>query len=113
MAFLTALIPTPTGEKMTRMERRTHERKAVDIDAVLEQSESRITDLSFGGCYVESTARFHPGEPVAFDLIDTARGSVGFTGEVAYIREGSGFGLRFTNIGTEQLKFLHEAIPKQ
>lgn len=99
------------------MERRTHERKAVDMDAVLEtvssQRESRITDLSLGGCYVESMASFSPGEPVAFDLTDTTGGSVGFTGEVAYIREGSGFGLRFTNIGSEQLEFLQDAIPKQ
>lgn len=96
---------------------RLHERKTVAIDAVLDSSsglrESRISDLSMGGCYVESITDFSPGEPVAFELIDTAGGSVGFTGEVAYILEGFGFGLRFTNVGPEQLKFLHEAIPRQ
>jgi hypothetical protein len=96
---------------------RLHDRKTVAIDAVLETSsglrESRIRDLSMGGCYVESMTSFTPGEPVAFDLIDTAGCSVGFTGEVAYVLEGFGFGLRFTNISPEQLKFLHEAIPKQ
>lgn len=114
MAFLTALY-SHLQEKITHMEeRRTHERKPVDMDAVFEpeQSESQITDLSLGGCYVESTTRFDPGEPVAFDLIDTTRGSLGFTGEVVYIREGSGFGLRFTNIGPKHLEFLNDAIPR-
>jgi hypothetical protein len=96
---------------------RLHERTSVAIDAVLESSsglrESRISDLSMGGCYVESMTSFCPGEPVAFDLIDTAGGSVGFTGEVAYVLEGFGFGLRFTNIGPEQLEFLQTAIPNQ
>lgn len=94
-----------------------HERQAVDMDAVLDaalgQRESKITDLSLGGCYVESMTSFGPGDPVAFDLIDTAGGSVGFTGEVAFVREGSGFGLRFTNIGPKQMEFLQEAIPRQ
>lgn len=101
---------------MSKM-RRLHERKSVAIEAVLESSsglrESRVSDLSLGGCYVESITSFTPGEPVSFDLIDTAGGSVGFTGEVAYVLEGCGFGLRFTNIGPKQMQFLHELIPKQ
>lgn len=96
---------------------RLHDRKTVAMETVLDSSsglrESRISDLSLGGCYVESMTSFNPGELVAFDLIDTAGDSVGFTGEVAYVLEGFGFGLRFTNIGPDQLQFLHEAIPKQ
>jgi hypothetical protein len=96
---------------------RLHERKTVAMDAVLESSsglrESRISDLSMGGCYVESMTTFTPGEPVAFDLIDTGGGSVPFTGEVAYVLEGFGFGLRFTNISPKQLEFLQTAIQKQ
>jgi hypothetical protein len=114
--------PRPDPDKkqeqnLMRMERRLHERKTVAIDALLEAGsgphESLISDLSLGGCYVESLSGFSPGEPVAFDLTDTSLGSVGFTGEVAYVREGCGFGLRFTNIGPDQLEFLQTAIPQQ
>jgi hypothetical protein len=87
------------------------------MEAVLEAAsglrESRISDLSLGGCYVESMTDFSPGESVAFDLVDTVGATVGFTGEVAYVLEGFGFGLRFTNLSPDQLQFLRNAIDEQ
>lgn len=97
--------------------RRKHERTPVAVDTVLDSSagkrESRISDLSLGGCYVESMTNFQPGEPVSFDLIDTGGGTIGFTGEVAYVLDGFGFGLRFTNLGPEQIRFLQQALPME
>ncbi|QYO66238.1 PilZ domain-containing protein [Leptolyngbya sp. 7M] len=96
---------------------RKHERKTVAVGTVLDSSagrrESRISDLSLGGCYVESMTGFQPGEAVSFDLSDQSGGTVGFTGEVAYVLDGFGFGLRFTNLGPEQIAFLERALPEE
>lgn len=95
---------------------REHERTSVAVAAVLESSagrrESRISDLSFGGCYVESMTCYRQGEEVVLDLTSNAGENIGFTGEVAYVLEGYGFGLRFTNLGAEQLNFLLQVIPE-
>ncbi len=94
---------------------RKHEREKVAIEARLEMSSSEretvISNLSLGGCYVESVTDFAPGEPVSFDLIDPAGGTVGFTGEIAHVITGQGFGLQFTNLGPEQIGFLRSSMP--
>lgn len=99
------------------MERRKHQRKPVSVDTVLDSlsgaTESLISNLSMGGCYVESMTNFQAGESVSFDLIDAGGGTVGFTGEVAYVLEGLGFGLRFTNLGPDQIRFLQQALPSE
>ncbi len=94
---------------------RKHEREKVSIEARLETSASEretvISNLSLGGCYVESVTDFAPGEPVSFDLVDLTGGTVGFTGEIAHVITGQGFGLQFTNLGAEQISFLKSSMP--
>ncbi|MGQ0540757.1 MAG: PilZ domain-containing protein [Blastocatellia bacterium] len=94
---------------------RQHERIPLMVEVVLESSAgkrpSRISDLSLGGCYVESITSFREGEPVSFDVNHATVGTVKFTGNVAYVLDGFGFGLRFTNVGPQQLEFLHQSLP--
>lgn len=96
---------------------RKDERKDVAMDAVLESSvgrrESRISDLSLGGCYVESMTNFTAGEPVSFDLIDANGVTMTFTGEVAYVLEGFGFGISFTRLTDEQTEFVRRSMPAE
>ncbi len=70
------------------------------------QREARISDISAGGCYVDSIAAVSEGETVSFE-ISTGEGTpLSFTGEVAYVLPAMGFGIKFTNLTEEQRKFL-------
>lgn len=94
---------------------RQHDRIPLMVEVILESSAgkrpSRISDLSLGGCYVESITSFREGEPVSFAVNHSTVGNVTFTGNVAYVLDGFGFGLRFTNVGPQQLEFLHRSLP--
>lgn len=93
---------------------RKHERIPMIVEIVLDSSAgrrpSRISDLSMGGCYVDSIASFRVGEPLSFDLKSPTIGTVTFSGEVAYVLEGFGFGLKFTQMGPQQLVFLRHTL---
>lgn len=93
---------------------REQERVPFLIEIVLESAsgkrEARISDISMGGCYIDSIASFHEGEPVAFDLIHPNGQSLPFTGEVAYVLEGFGFGVKFTDLTEEQSVFLERMV---
>lgn len=91
-------------------ERRESERLPFLDEIMLEfssgQREARISDISAGGCYVDSIASVSQGEPVTFDISTGGGNSISFTGEVAYVLNGMGFGIKFTNLTEEQKAFL-------
>ena len=99
---------------ITRMKRK-HKRSGIITEIVLESSAgkrpSRISDMSMGGCYIESITNFREGEEVSFDLHSTAGDTVRFSGNVAYVLDGFGFGLTFTNLGPAHLTFLKTTLP--
>jgi len=79
------------------------------LDSSAGRRSSRISDLSMGGCYVESISTYRVGEELAFELKSNGK-TLRFTGEVAYVLEGFGFGLKFTNLGSDHLDFLKAAV---
>jgi hypothetical protein len=95
---------------------RKHERAEVVKEVLLEsatgQRTSRISDMSMGGCYIESINNFRKGEYIAFDVSNTAGSNIRFGGNVAYVLDGFGFGLTFTNLTPAHLTFLNESLPK-
>lgn len=72
--------------------------------------EARISDISMGGCYIDSIASFRVYENVAFDLVHPNGRSLPFTGEISYVLEGFGFGVRFTDLSEEQTVFLERIV---
>ena len=59
--------------------------------------EAHISDISLGGCFVDSIAAAKEGEVVRFDLTMEER-SFHLVGEVAYVFPGNGYGIKFTEI---------------
>jgi hypothetical protein len=94
---------------------RKHERTDIVREIVLESSagkrQSRISDMSMGGCYIESITNFRKGEAVTFDLSSTAGEVLRFSGNVAYVLDGFGFGLTFTNLTPNHVTFLSRTLP--
>ena len=83
-------------------------------DIILESSsgqrETRISDISADGCYIDSTSAVNPGEEVAFELKLATGGSLRFTGTIAYVLDGFGFGVQFTDVNDQQKAAIQEIL---
>ena len=98
----------------TDAEKRDHERKQFFAEATLEftsgKYQARISDISLGGCYVDSIASVVEGEAISLTLGIGSGEPQRFTGEVAYVLRGFGFGVRFTGLTDEKMDFLRQII---
>ncbi len=94
---------------------RKHERVPFLAEIILHSASGkrtvRISDLSRGGCYVDTISTMADGETVSFELVHPNGERLSFNGEVCYSFEGQGFGLKFTDLGDDQKKFLERVLP--
>ena len=95
-------------------DRRSEDRLEVCLDAVWDGKSgnytARVTDLSEGGCYVDTLGEAHVGEIISFKLQLPAGEWLELTGEVAHETPPLGFGLRFAYLGDEQLERLRSVL---
>ncbi|HEY2963886.1 MAG TPA: PilZ domain-containing protein [Pyrinomonadaceae bacterium] len=94
-------------------ERRSETRFQVVLDAVWDGSghlPARITDLSEGGCFVDTTGEACIGELLTFRVQLPDGGLLELRGEVAHQLRTVGFGLRFVDLSDEQREQLHSFI---
>jgi len=93
---------------------RKKDRVAILLEIVLEFSSgkhaARISDLSMGGCFVDSIAPVHVGDTISFTLGATDEYGEDMSGEVAYVLPGSGFGLSFKDLSEWQQMRIAEMI---
>jgi hypothetical protein len=94
------------------VENRETDRKPFLAEIILEfasgRRQVRLSDISAGGCYVESIISVQVGDEVAFELVQPNGDRLPFTGQIAYHFEGMGFGVKFTNLTNEQNEFLQK-----
>ena len=87
-------------------ERRAKPRLSVNLDAVWDREEqrqsARITDLSEGGCYLDTVGQVMSGEIVAFRVLLPDGDWLYLEGEVRHHRHGLGFGVQFVDLNDEQ-----------
>ena len=95
-------------------ERRSGQRWDVSLDAVWDGKSgnhtARITDLSDGGCYVDSLGDVKMGELVHLKLQLPNGEWFELSGEVAHHTPPVGFGVRFFDLSEEQLEALRSVI---
>ncbi len=98
----------------TDADKREHERKQFFAEATLEFSsgkyQARVSDISLGGCYVDSIASVVDGEAISLTLAVGSGEAMRFAGVVAYVLAGFGFGVRFTDLTEEKTDFLRSVI---
>lgn len=91
-------------------DRRSRPRLSVHLDAVWhggeERHSARITDLSEGGCYLDTVGEVMVGEIVAFRVLLPNDDWVYLEGEVRHHRHGLGFGVQFVELNEEQTENL-------
>jgi hypothetical protein len=95
-------------------DRRKEDRLEVCLDAVWDGKSgnytARVTDLSEGGCYVDTLGEAASGEVVHFNLQLPGGGWLDLAGEVAHTTPPLGFGLRFIDPTEEQVEKLRLLI---
>ena len=95
-------------------ERRREGRLEVCLDAVWDGKSgnytARVTDLSEGGCYLDTMGEAQSGEVVSFKLQLPGGDWLELTGEVAHQSPPMGFGLRFVDLTDEQIEKLQSFI---
>ena len=91
-------------------DRRSRPRLSVHLDAVWhggeERHSARVTDLSEGGCYLDSVGDVMLGEIVAFRVLLPDDDWLYLEGEVRHHHHGIGFGVRFVDLNEEQVEKL-------
>jgi hypothetical protein len=95
---------------MPRKEDRIAYLKEVELEFASGKRDARISDISAGGCYIDTIAQVPVGESVTLKISSSGGESVQFTGRVAYLLEGFGFGVEFTNLSDQQREFLNKII---
>ncbi|MGH9931611.1 MAG: PilZ domain-containing protein [Pyrinomonadaceae bacterium] len=90
-------------------DRRTKQRLSVRLDAMWDSSaeahSARITDLSEGGCYLDSVGEVRRGEVVGFRVLLPDDDWLYLEGEVRHHNAG-GFGVQFVELNEEQTEKL-------
>ena len=90
-------------------DRRAKQRLSVGLDAMWDSStqahSARITDLSEGGCYLDSVGEVRRGEIVGFRVLLPDDDWLYLEGEVRH-HNASGFGVQFVDLNEEQTEKL-------
>lgn len=81
------------------MEARTHERTAIlteiEMTSASGRREARISDLSLGGCFVDTIVTARVGEDITLRLGLDSDQPIEVSGTIVYILDGFGFGISF------------------
>lgn len=93
---------------------RQYTRLAVALEIYMDftsgRREARVSDLSMGGCFVDSIAAVSEGEKIGFELKPSSRETLRMKGEVAYVLPGIGFGIRFEEMSDLQKDLIAKTI---
>jgi Tfp pilus assembly protein PilZ len=81
---------------------RQHERNSYLTEIVLESAsgkrQARISDICPGGCFVDTLTNVREGEEVLMSCTLETGHQLNVKGRVAYVMQGFGFGVSFTDI---------------
>jgi hypothetical protein len=92
-------------------ERRSRPRLSVSLEAVWDSETDNhpalITDLSLGGCYMNTVGEIRTGETVGFRVLLPDGDWLYIEGEVRHHTVGRGFGVKFIDLEPDQEEKIH------
>ena len=95
-------------------ENRSHQRVPTMLtvlwEGLLIDNYALITNLSPGGCYINSAGRVSLDEHIAVDTTLMSRAHLDLEGSVAHREWPLGFGLRFTNLTEEKAALISQVV---
>ena len=95
---------------MPRKEDRYTYLKEVELEFASGKRSARISDISAGGCYIDTIAQVPVGEQMTLYISAATGESMRFQGRVAYVLDGNGFGVEFVDLNDEQRTFLSHLV---
>lgn len=87
--------------------------REVELEFVSGKRTARISDISVGGCYIDTIAQVPVGEPLTLKIVGPNDIAMLFRGKVAYLLDGFGFGIEFVDVTPEAQEFLSMIISAQ
>jgi hypothetical protein len=102
-------------EAGTMKEKRTEARFEVSLAARWQGSaaNSRISDLSLGGCYMDTIVSVTVGEALSLQILMPDSSWFELQGVVAYHSPRMGFGVRFVNLDEKQRRQIRSLLMKE
>ncbi len=95
-------------------DRRSKPRLDVSLDARWSseagERPAKISNLSEGGCYLDTVGEVRRGEIVAFRVLLTDGDFLYLEGEVRHYTAGTGFGVQFVDLNEEQTTSLKKLV---
>jgi hypothetical protein len=91
-----------------RRERRNHFTEIV-FESASGQREARVSEVSMGGCFIDTIVDIPVGENVSFQILGKDP-PLRFTGVVIYNFPGIGFGLSFTDLPRSSEEYLRSIL---
>ena len=102
------------AQKKIPFEKRSHPRVPTRLtvlwDGVLIDNFALMTDLSRGGCYINSVGRVSVAERICINTLLTAQTHLQLEGLVAHHQWPLGFGLRFSSLSDEEVALLSRFV---
>lgn len=93
-----------------RAHQRIHTKLAVRWEGLLTNNRALITDVSRGGCYINSAGRVGLDEQIRVDRILLPQAHLRLESSVAHREWPLGFGLRFANLTDEKATSISQAV---
>jgi hypothetical protein len=94
-----------------------NDRISVSLETIMESTsgkrEARISDISIGGCYVDTIVTASVGEDVTVTVRTPTGEWMKLPGEVMYCFPGMGFGLRFRDLAESDRALLEQFLRSQ
>ena len=95
-------------------ERRAHHRVTTQLtvmwEGLLTNNYALMTDVSRGGCYIDSAGRVSLDEQIRVDAILLSQAHLHLEGSVAHREWPLGFGLRFANLTDEKAALISQVV---
>ncbi len=96
--------------RLPRQQKRIAISLTIELEASSGNREARMSDLSMNGCYIDTITSVRLDENVRFTLSLPDGRREELSGEVIYMHEGIGFGLRFNDLSDDQRMLLQKII---
>lgn len=97
-------------------ERREDPRRAVSIEAYWEglsgRHEARVSDLSLGGCFIDTTGKAEVGEFILFAIKLPTGKWLRLRGQVASVDPATGFSLAFSYLTEDEQQALTHLLDR-
>lgn len=91
-------------------ERREENRKEISLDVRWETGQGRLSDLSLGGCYVDTLGQVVVNDLIMLEIRLPDGSWLPLRGTVAYTHPGLGFSVCFTFLTEDEQEKLSEVI---